>query len=183
MTGLYFPCVARQRFSDQLRVSLMLTGDTKIQSDRSQGTGVTSHSHVTPSPLWDVSLIGQRNTFWVKSFMFDWGFCIGVYSQHLSVSQQKHFGHTCHSPLKFQPFFEFWKGQTYKNSFVRLFWSSLQFFLRRKTSQSSPLDLKLDEMAKQGLDWKDNKILTNTQHDQGRTETIHNIIKYKNTPC
>ena len=38
-------------------------------------------------------------------------------------------------------------------------------------------------MAKQGLDWKDNKILTNTKHDQGRTETIHNIIKYKNTPC
>ena len=34
-------------------------------------------------------------------------------------------------------------------------------------------------MAKQGLDWKDNKILTNTKHDQGRTETIHNIIKYK----
>ena len=180
MTVLYFPCVARQRFSDQLRVSDVdwRHKDSKWPQSRHWG-----NLTLTPSPLWDVSLIGQRNTFWVKSFMFDWGFLAGICSQHLSVSQQKHFGHTCHSPLKFQPFFEFWKGQTYKNSFVRLFWSSLQFFLRRKTSQSSPLDLKLDEMAKQGLDWKDNKILTNTKHDQGRTETIHNIIKYKNTPC
>ena len=89
---------------------------------------------------------------------------------------------TVWSPLSFSgevsTFLWILKGQTYKNSFVRLFWSTLQFFLRRKTSQSSPLDLKLDEMAKQGLDWKDNKILTNTKHDQGRTETVQ-FIKYK----
>ena len=58
----------------------------------------------------------------------------------------------------------------YENSFVRLFWSSLQFFFRRKTSQSSPLDLKLDGMAEQGLDWGDNKILTNTKHDHGEKQ-------------
>ena len=166
----------------------MLTGDTKIQSDRSPGRPhrgnltlrVTRHT----SPLWDISLIGQRNTFWVKSksFMFDWGFLAGVCS-HLSVSQQKTFWSHLSFSAEVSTFLWILKGQTYKNSFVRLFWSSLQFFLRRKTSQSSPLDLKLDEMAKQGLDWKDNKILTNTKHDQGRTETIHNIIKYKNTPC
>ena len=161
----------------------MLTGDTKIQSDRSQATrGNLTLTWSHTSPLWNFSLIGQRNIILFRSnssHLCVWLEISGLVFVHICPFSNKNSLVTLvFLSLKFQPFFEFWKGQTYKNSFVRLFWSTLQFFLRRKTSQSSPLDLKLDEMAKQGLDWKDNKILTNTKHDQGRTETVH-IIKYK----
>ena len=175
MTGLYFP--ADKDFPDQL----MLTGDTKIQSDRSPGQGnlTLSRCH-TPSLCgifpWlakgkDILFRSDSRVIW---YFFDWGILFwscGVCS-HLSVFPTKTFWSHLSFSGEVSTFLWILKGQTYKNSFVRLFWSTLQFFLRRKTSQSSPLDLKLDEMAKQGLDWKDNKILTNTKHDQGRTETV-----------